>query len=158
MTAVSSYGRFGSGQAVRRIEDQPLVTGAGRFTDDQSLPDQAHIVFLRAPHAHAKIVSIDAAPALAMPGVTAVITGQDLDKAGLKSFGVELPFRRPDGSPLAAPPRPMLAVDIVRFAGEAVAAVIADSAAQARDAAEAIEVAVVEAKVMAHGRGVGLQP
>ena len=140
MTAVSSYGRFGSGQAVRRIEDQPLVTGAGRFTDDQSLPGQTHIVFLRSPHAHAKIVSIDTAPALAMPGVAAVITGDDLAKAGLKSFGVELPFRRPDGSPLAAPPRPMLAVDVVRFAGEAVAAVIADSAADARDAAEAIEV------------------
>jgi len=141
VTAVSSYGRFGSGQAVRRIEDRPLLTGAGRFTDDQSLPDQAHIVFLRSPHAHAKIVSIDSAPALAMPGVIAVITGDDLAKAGVKTIGVDpLPFKRPDGSALAGPPRPMLAVGVARFAGEAVAAVVADSAAEARDAADAIEV------------------
>ncbi len=75
-----------------------------------------------------------------MPGVLAVITGDDLRQGRLKSFGVELPFRRPDGSPLASPPRPMLAVGTVRFAGEAIAAVIADSVDDARDAAEAIEV------------------
>ena len=140
----TDFGRFGSGQAVRRMEDAPLLTGAGRFTDDQSLPGQSHLVFLRSPHAHARILSVDATAALAMPGVLAVLTGADLARAGVKPMGVALPFKRPDGSPLAAPPRSILATDVVRFVGEAVAAVVAESVLVARDAAEAVEVTYEE--------------
>jgi aerobic carbon-monoxide dehydrogenase large subunit len=131
-------GRFGSGQAVRRVEDRALLRGEGRFTDDLTLPGQTHLVFLRSPHAHARILSVDTAPALAVPGVVAVLTGDDVAKAGLKPLGAALPFKRPDGSAMAAPPRPVLAQDTVRFVGEAVAAVIAESPAAARDGAEAI--------------------
>lgn len=135
-----TVGRFGSGQAVRRLEDGPLLAGAGRFTNDEALPGQAHLVFLRSPHAHARITSIDTSAARAMPGVVAILTGEDVAAAGLKSLGVALPFKRPDGSDLAAPPRPILAHGLVRFVGEPVAAIIAESAAAARDAAEAIAV------------------
>ena len=135
-----TIGRFGSGQAVRRLEDGPLLAGTGRFTNDENLPGQAHLVFLRSPHAHARIVSIDTSAARALPGVLAILTGEDVAAAGLKSLGVALPFKRPDGSDLAAPPRPILAQGLVRFVGEAVAAIIAESPAAARDAAEAIMV------------------
>jgi carbon-monoxide dehydrogenase large subunit len=135
-----TVGRFGSGQAVRRLEDGPLLAGAGRFTNDEALPGQAHLVFLRSPHAHARIASIDTSAARAMPGVVAILTGEDVAAAGLKSLGVALPFTRPDGSDLAAPPRPILAQGLVRFVGEPVAAIIAESAAAARDAAEAVMV------------------
>ena len=135
-----TIGRFGSGQAVRRLEDGPLLAGAGRFTNDEALLCQAHLVFLRSPHAHARIASIDTSAARAMPGVVAILTGEDVAAAGLKSLGVALPFKRPDGSDLAAPPRPILAQGLVRFVGEPVAAIIAESAAAARDAAEAIMV------------------
>ena len=135
----AAFGRFGSGQSVKRIEDRALLAGQGRFTDDFSLPGQAHLVFLRAPYAHAKLLRIDPAPALAHPGVLAVITGADLVAAGVRPLGIALPFKRPDGSPLAAPPRPIMATDMVRFAGEPVAAIIAESVAIARDAAELVE-------------------
>ena len=135
-----NMGRFGSGQAVRRMEDRPLLAGAGRFTNDEALPGQTHLVFLRSPHAHARILSIDTEAAAAMPGVVAILTGADIAQAGLKSLGVALPFKRPDGSDLAAPPRPILAQEKVRFVGEAVAAIIAETPAAARDAAEAIDV------------------
>jgi carbon-monoxide dehydrogenase large subunit len=135
-----TIGRFGSGQAVRRLEDGPLLAGAGRFTNDEALPGQAHLVFLRSPHAHARIASIDANAARALPGVVAILTGEDVAAAGLKALGVALPFKRPDGSDLAAPPRPILAQGLVRFVGEPVAAIIAESPAAARDAAEAIMV------------------
>ncbi len=133
-------GRFGSGQAVRRVEDQALLRGEGRFTDDLALPGLTQLVFLRSPHAHARILSVDTAPALAIPGVIAVLTGADVARAGLKPLGAALPFKRPDGSAMAAPPRPVLAQDMVRFVGEAVAAVIAETAAAARDGAEAVVV------------------
>lgn len=135
-----TVGRFGSGQAVRRLEDGPLLAGAGRFTNDENLPGQAHLVFLRSPHAHARIASIDTSAARVLPGVVAILTGDDVAAAGLKPLGVALPFKRPDGSDLAAPPRPILAQGLVRFVGEPVAAIIAESPAAARDAAEAVMV------------------
>ncbi|RAI57349.1 xanthine dehydrogenase family protein molybdopterin-binding subunit [Roseicella frigidaeris] len=131
-------GRFGSGRAVRRIEDRALLSGAGRFTDDVAPDGQTHLVFLRAPQAHARILSIDPAPALALPGVLAVITGDDLAAAGAKPMLVTLPFKRPDGGALTAPPRPVLAQGHVRFVGEPVAAIIAETLAAARDGAEAV--------------------
>jgi carbon-monoxide dehydrogenase large subunit len=140
--------RFGSGRAVRRIEDAGLLAGAGRFTDDFSLPGQTHLAFLRSPVAHARIVSIDSAAALALPGVVAVLTGADLVAAGVKPMAVEPMFVRPDGSPGATPLRPALAHDVVRFVGEQVAAVIAESAEVAKDALEAIVVEYGELPVV----------
>ncbi|WP_431270980.1 xanthine dehydrogenase family protein molybdopterin-binding subunit [Dankookia sp. P2] len=134
------FGRFGSGQAVRRIEDGPLLRGEGAFSDDLSHPGQTHMVFLRSPYAHARIVSIDTTEARAVPGVLAVITGAELEAAGLGRLGIELPFKRPDGSPLAAPPRPVLAVGEANFAGEAVVAVVGETMGAARDGAEAVVV------------------
>src|ERR1700722_3742937 len=134
----STIGRYGSGREVRRIEDAGLLSGAGRFTDDFSLPGQTYLSFLRSPHAHARIVSIDATAAMAMPGVVAVLTGADLVAAGVKPLPVEPMFQRPDGSPGATPLRPGLAQEVVRFVGEQVAAVVAESAEAARDALEAI--------------------
>ena len=78
MKQSAQYGRFGSGQAVRRVEDESLLTGRGQFVDDHNLPGQAHLMFLRSPHAHARIVGVDTKAAAAMPGVVAVVTGADL--------------------------------------------------------------------------------
>lgn len=133
-------GRFGSGQAVRRIEDKALLAGQGQFTDDFAPAGTAHMYFLRSQHAHARLVSISIEAARLMPGVVAILTGADLVAAGVKPLLVALPFKRPDGSPLTAPPRDILATGQVRFVGEPVAAIIAETLAQARDAAEAIEV------------------
>jgi carbon-monoxide dehydrogenase large subunit len=152
MSTDSQYGRFGSGHSVRRIEDPSLVTGTGRFVDDVAIDGAAHLVFLRSPYAHARILSIDASAALAMPGVVAVITGQDMEKAGVRSLPLAAMFKRPDGSAGVTPPRYPLARGTVRFVGEAVAAVIADTRELAREARDAILVdyedlpAVVDAR------------
>jgi len=140
MKQSAQYGRFGSGQAVRRVEDESLLTGAGQFVDDHNLPGQAHVMFLRSPHAHARVLGVDTKAAAGMPGIVAVVTGEDLVRAGVKPLPSSADFRRADGSPTAAPPRHALAVDTVRFVGEAVAAVVADTPAAARDALEAIDV------------------
>jgi aerobic carbon-monoxide dehydrogenase large subunit len=140
MSGESQYARFGSGNSVRRVEDQSLLTGAGIFADDVSMPGQAYVCFLRSPHPHARLVTVDTGAATAMAGVVAIVTGADLVRAGVKPLPLSADFRRGDGSPTASPPRHALAVDTVRFVGEAVAAVIAQTAAEARDAAEAIDV------------------
>ena len=132
--------RFGSGQAVRRLEDDALLAGAGQFTDDVSLPEQTQIFFLRSPYPHARIVAMDTAAALTMPGVLQVVSGADLVAAGVKPIPGSAGFTRADGSPGATPPRRALAHERVRFVGEAVAAVVALTLQQARDAAEAISV------------------
>jgi aerobic carbon-monoxide dehydrogenase large subunit len=131
--------RFGSGQAVKRLEDDALLTGQGRFTDDITRPGQSYVSFLRSPYAHARIVSLDTAAAAAMPGVLAVLTGADLVAAGVQPLAGPAGFKRADGTPVASPPRHALAHERVRFVGETVAAVVAESLQQARDAAEAIE-------------------
>jgi carbon-monoxide dehydrogenase large subunit len=130
--------RFGSGQAVRRLEDESLLVGAGRYADDQSLPHQAHLVFVRSPHPHAAIRSIDTAPATAMPGVLRVITGADLVAAGVKPMPGAAAFKRADGADCATPARRALAHQRARFVGEPVVAVVAETLQQARDAAEAV--------------------
>jgi carbon-monoxide dehydrogenase large subunit len=140
MSAQSAVGRYGSGREVRRIEDAGLLAGAGRFSDDVSAASQTALCFLRSPHAHARIVAIDTSEALAMPGVIAVLTGADLLAAGVKPLPVAPIFKRPDGSPGATPLRPALAQDVVRFVGEAVVALIAETREQAKDALEAIMV------------------
>ena len=132
--------RFGSGQAVLRLEDQALLTGAGQYTDDVRLPRQSHLVFVRSPYPHARIGSIDVADAARMPGVLRIVTGADLVAAGVKPMPGTAGFNRPDGSPPATPPRHALAHERVRFVGEPVIAVIAESIEQARNAAEAVQI------------------
>ena len=132
--------RFGSGQAVKRVEDQLLLLGAGNYTNDVSLPGQTHLVFLRSPYPHAQIKAIDAQSAKGMPGVHGVFTGQELRAAGLKPMARPMNFKRSDGSALSSTTRHILATDTVRFVGEPVAAVVADTEEQARNAAEAIQI------------------
>src|SRR6266550_3103511 len=134
------YGRFGSGKPVRRVEDADLLTGKGRFADDVSAPDQVFAYFLRSPHPHARIAAIDKSAAEKMPGVIGVVSGADLVRDGVKPLPNSADFKRPDGTPLASPPRHALAVDTVRFVGEAVAVVLAQTRVQAQDAMEAIDI------------------
>lgn len=133
-------GKFGMGQAIRRVEDQRLLTGQGRYTDDISLPGQAYGYVLRSPFAHARIKKIDAAAARKMPGVLAVLTAAELkaDKIGTMPCAVEL--KNKDGSDIVMPPRAILQGQHVRFVGDPVAFVVAETLAQARDGAERIEV------------------
>jgi carbon-monoxide dehydrogenase large subunit len=133
--------KYGIGQPVLRFEDARLLQGRGRYIHDVNLPGQAYAVFLRSPHAHAKIVNIDTAAANAVPGVIAVFTGADYAADGLGAPKVNMPRKRPDGSPMFAPGRPALCVDRVRYVGDPVAMVVAETLAQALDAAEQIAVA-----------------
>jgi carbon-monoxide dehydrogenase large subunit len=94
-------GRFGSGKTVRRIEDPTLVAGKGQFTDDLNRSGQTHLIFVRSPHAHARIVAVDLSGALALPGVLAAYSGATLVAAGVKPIAAGIPFPRPDGSPAA---------------------------------------------------------
>lgn len=132
--------RFGSGRAALRMEDAALLQGRGRYVQNLLEPGDGCAVFVRSPHAHARILGVNAAAARAMPGVWGVFTGADLQAAGVPFMKPGVGFRRADGSPCAAPPRPLLAVDEVRFVGEAVALVVAQTLEQARDAAEAVAV------------------
>ena len=140
MPADSVAARFGSGQAVRRVEDESLLTGRDQFADNHTLPDMAHLVFVRSPHAHARIAAIDAQAAAAAPGVLAVLTGADLVAAAVKPLPRSTDFKRADGGHALSPPQHALAVDVVRHVGEAVVAVVATSRTAARDAAELVDV------------------
>src|SRR5947209_1068812 len=122
-----------------RLEDDRMLTGRGKYVSDWNLPNQAYGVFLRSDRAHADIVRLDAAAALGHPGVIAVITGEDI-RAALKSLPCALPVKGRGGMELIHPGRPALAQGRVRFTGDAVALVIAESAAAAADAAELINV------------------
>jgi aerobic carbon-monoxide dehydrogenase large subunit len=133
-------GPFGVGQAVKRFEDVRLVQGGGRFHDDVTLPGQAHALVVRSVHAHARIVSIDTSAALRAPGVVAVFTGADLAQAGLGSTRTTLARTRPDGSPMFAPAHPVLVRDRVRCVGDPVAFLVAETVAQAEDAAELVRI------------------
>ena len=132
-----------------RLEDDRMLTGRGRYVSDWNLPGQAHGHFVRSDRAHAEIVSIDKEAALASPGVLAVFTGEDLK--ALKSLPAALPVKGRGGSELINPGRPALAQGRVRFAGDAVALVVADTAVAAQDAAELVTIeyrelpAVIEA-------------
>ncbi|HXX10476.1 MAG TPA: xanthine dehydrogenase family protein molybdopterin-binding subunit [Burkholderiales bacterium] len=132
--------RFGIGQALKRREDQRLITGTGQYIDDVSLPNELHMAFVRSPHPHARIVSIGTAAAMAVPGVVAVLTGAELTKDGVGAFPLGPGLVGADGKPAGAPPYYPLAVGDVRFVGEAVAAVIARTRLQAEDAAEQVAV------------------
>ncbi len=132
--------KFGVGQPLRRFEDRRLLTGQGRFQDDVVLPREAFAVLVRSPHAHAEIGAVDVAAARAMPGVLAVYTGTDYRNAGLAMPKATMPRKKADGSPMFAPQRPALVVDRVRYVGDPVAMVIAESLDMARDAAECVAV------------------
>jgi len=132
--------RFGAGRATLRTEDQRLLTGKGQFADDFNLPDQAWLAVLRSPHAHAKIIDVEAGAARALPGIFDVITGAELLGAGVGPLPTLPLFTREDGSPMAYPPRYVIAHDVVRFPGEIVAAVIAETRSDALEALEAIDV------------------
>src|SRR5438552_1983150 len=97
VTVESQFARFGSGKSVLRVEDDALLTGKGCFADDVSLPDQAYVLFLRSPHPHARIASIDTTTASALPGVIGVITGNDLVRARVKPLVSSADFKRADG-------------------------------------------------------------
>jgi carbon-monoxide dehydrogenase large subunit len=128
------------GAAVARKEDQRFVTGHGRYTDDLKRPGQVHAYFLRSTVAHGKIKRLDAAKARKMPGVLGVFTGPDIanDKVGGPICGWMIHSK--DGSPMKAAPHPTMALDTVRYVGDHIALVVAETYAQARDAAEAIDI------------------
>ncbi|MCW1841738.1 xanthine dehydrogenase family protein molybdopterin-binding subunit [Prosthecomicrobium hirschii] len=133
-------GMEGIGQRVVRKEDKRFITGKGKYTDDVKLVGMTHAHFVRSPHAHAKVVSIDSAAALAMPGVIAVLTGAELvaDRIGNLICGWMVHSK--DGSPMKMGAYPAMAPETVRYVGQAVAVVIAETKNQARDAAEAVTV------------------
>ncbi|MET0875387.1 MAG: xanthine dehydrogenase family protein molybdopterin-binding subunit [Pseudolabrys sp.] len=133
-------GEFAIGQGVSRFEDPRLVRGGGRYTDDIKLPGLVHGVVLRSPRAHAKIRSIDITTAKTAPGVLAVLTSADIKAAGYGDLPVPGGLKRRDGSPMYRPRYPILAEDRVRWVGDSVAFVVAETVAQALDAAEMISV------------------
>ena len=133
-------GQFGIGQPVRRFEDRRLLRGNGRYQGDVNLLGQVYAVVLRSPHAHARIRSLDIKPALASPGTIAILTGDDITAAKLGAMGVPFQRKRPDGSPMFTRAFMGLAQGTVRYVGEPVAFVVAESLAQAKDAAELVEI------------------
>src|SRR5579885_11279 len=132
--------KFGIGQSVRRTEDIRFVTGQGRYTDDLHFDREAFVFFLRSPHAHAKIKAIDAGAARKAAGVIGVFTQDDVEAFGAAPMPCHLPVRNRDGSDYKQTPKTLLAKDRVRFAGEAVAMIVAETLALAKDAAELVAV------------------
>src|SRR5262245_1104850 len=130
----------GIGASVLRVEDPRLLRGGGRFVSDLNLPGEVHCVLVRPPHAHAIIRKIEVTRAAAQPGVVAVLTGADMAADGVKPMAPLWAIRSHDGRPMAEPPRYALARDRVRHVGEPVAAVIAETQAEAQDAVEHVAV------------------
>jgi carbon-monoxide dehydrogenase large subunit len=130
--------KFGVGQPVLRKEDDTLVRGKGKYTDDFNLPGQAYAWIVRSSHAHGIIKGIDTSAAQAMPGVLGVWTGADLASAGYGPYTCGLPLKNRDGTPLLQTNRTALMSDKVRYVGDPVAFVVAETLAQARDAGEAV--------------------
>ncbi len=128
------------GKPLRRREDFRFLTGAGQYTDDVVLPGQTQGIFLRSPYAHARIRSIDTTAAKAAPGVLAVFTGADLADSKVGGLPCGWLIHSKDGSPMKEPPHPVLAQGKVRHVGDQVALIVAETVAQAKDAAELIEV------------------
>lgn len=132
-------GPYAVSQPVTRTEDPRLLRGGGNYTDDKNLEGQAYAVFVRSPMAHGDIRGLNISAAKAAPGVLAVLTSADIEAAGLGTLPNNLPVKSKDGTPLIKPPRPILATDRVRHVGEPVVAIIAETLAQAQDAAELVE-------------------
>jgi carbon-monoxide dehydrogenase large subunit len=133
-----AFSKFAVGQPVPRNEDPTLLRGRGRYSDDLSLPGQAYAVILRSRHAHGVINAIDTEAALAMPGVLGIYTGPGLTAAGIKPMPAGQAIPTADGSPMHRPSCPVLTSDKVRYVGDPMAIVVAETAAEAKDAAEAV--------------------
>jgi carbon-monoxide dehydrogenase large subunit len=134
--------KFAIGQPVPRSEDPVLLRGAGHYSDDVSLPGQAYCVMVRSAHAHGFIRRIKTSAARAMPGVLAVYTAADLETGGIGPLPPRQVMNNRDGTPMLAPVRHTLATDKVRYVGEALAAIVAETVAEAKDAAEAVVVEI----------------
>ncbi len=132
-------GRYSFGQPVRRLEDVRFVTGTGRYAEDIRTDNESHGVFMRSPVAHADITSVNIERARKSPGVLAVYTGRDWREAGLRNIPIRSDFKSRDGSAIRHPLFPCLATDRVRFVGQPIAMVVADTRAQAEDARDLIE-------------------
>ena len=130
----------GIGARVKRKEDQRFLTGTGRYVDDLPLARATYAYFLRSPHAHAKIKSIDVSAAKSMPGVVEIFTGKDVADAKVGGLICGWVVKDKHGEPHKAPPHPVMALDTVRYVGDTVAMVVAGSHDEAKDAAEAIHV------------------
>ncbi len=128
------------GQAVKRVEDKRFITGKGKYTDDIVLPNMTYAYIIRSPYAHAKILKIDTSQALAMEGVVAIFTGEDIAKAGVNGVPCGWQVNFNTGETMKEPPHPLLVKDKVLHVGDAVAIVIAESRALAKDAAELVEI------------------
>jgi len=141
-------GMEGIGARVARKEDKRFITGGGRYTDDMVVPGMKHAAFVRSPHAHAAIRKIDSRAAEAMPGVIAVLTGKQLKADGIGNLICGWAITSKDGSPMNMGAWEPMATSTVRYVGNAVAVVIADTKAQAREAAEAVDVTYKEKKAV----------
>ncbi|WP_440997895.1 xanthine dehydrogenase family protein molybdopterin-binding subunit [Arhodomonas sp. SL1] len=130
----------GIGQPVKRREDERFLRGQGRYTDDLHFPNEAYAYFLRSPHAHARIGGVDVSAARSAEGVVAVLTGEDLAADGVGGLPCGWQITDVDGNPMKEPPHPPLAQGKVRYVGDAVAVVVAETFWQAKDASELIEV------------------
>jgi carbon-monoxide dehydrogenase large subunit len=131
-----SSARFGASRSQKRLEDDRLLAGKGLYSDDRDAANQAWLALVRSPHAHARILSLDLSAAKGAPGVVAAWTMADLRADGVGHIPFPPLFKRADGSPMAAPPRTPLAEGTVFYVGQPVAAVVAQTRAQAQDAAE----------------------
>ncbi|ESY76122.1 carbon-monoxide dehydrogenase [Mesorhizobium sp. LNHC221B00] len=138
----------GVGARVARKEDKRFITGAGRYVDDMVVPGMKHAAFVRSPHAHAQIKKIDVKKAQGMPGVIGVLTGKELKADGIGNLICGWMIHSKDGSPMKMGAWSPLAVDKVRYVGDAVVIVVAETKGQARDAAEAVEITYKELKAV----------
>ena len=128
------------GESVLRKEDYRFLTGAGQYTDDITLTRMAHAVFVRSPHAHANIKSVNTSAAKAAPGVIGVLEGKDVANDKLNGLPCGWLITSTDGQPMKEPPHPVLALDKVRYVGDHVVMVVAETLEQAKNAAELVEV------------------
>src|SRR6476659_2463311 len=135
-----SSARFGTSRSQKRLEDDRLLTGTGRYSDDLELPGQCWLVLLRSPYAHARITGIDLSEARKAPGVIAAWSIADLRADGVGHIPFPPLFKRADGSPMAAPLRTLLADGEVFYVGQPVAAIVAATRVQAQDAAEQVSI------------------
>jgi len=140
------------GKSIKRVEDHRFITGLGKYTDDITLPHMTHAFIVRSTQAHARIVGIDISEASAMDGVVAIFTGKEIEAAGIGGVpcGWQVNFK--NGETMKEPPHPLLAINKVRYVGDAVAVVIAESKAIATDAAEKVKVEYETLKAVAHSK------
>src|SRR5947207_1061310 len=132
--------RFGASRSQKRLEDDRLLTGRGRYSDDLELPNQCWLVLVRSPHAHARIRAVDLAALKGAPGVIAAWTMAELRADGVGHIPFPPLFKRADGSPMAAPPRTPLAEGSVYYVGQPVVAMVAETRVEAQDAAELVDI------------------